>query len=203
MRPKMVMTFAFYGVSAALVLTLAIRAGQTLVPQTSNSQLIQDLVYGNRILYNEGVIDAFGHISVRDPQDPNRFYMSRGLAPSQVTSKDILHYDLQCNEIGRSGASGYGERFIHCGVYRARPDVKAVVHGHSPSLIVFGATKTPLRPIFHNGGFLGHETPVFDIREFAGHTDMMVTNNQLGDTLAKVLGKNAVALMRGHGQTVV
>ena len=203
MKIRILVAFALCAVSAALFLGSVKSAGQgTPLATPSKAQLIEDLVYGNRILYNEGVLDAFGHVSVRDPQNPNRFYMSRGLAPSQVTAKDILEYDLDCNIVSGEGR-GYGERFIHCGIYRARPDVKSVIHGHSLGLIPFGVTKAPLRPIFHFGSFLGSDTPVFDIREVAGDTNMMVTNNQLGDAVAKVLGDNPVVLMRGHGQTVV
>ena len=173
-------------------------------PQTL-AELHSDLIYANRILYNEGVIDAFGHISVRDPQDPTKFYMTTNVVPSLAVTKDILHYDMQCNALtgGRPNV-GYGERFIHCGVYRARPDVNSVIHGHSLTLIKFGVTNTPLRAVFLMGGFLGTAgIPIFDIREVNPKTNMMVSNNQFGDALSKALGNAPVALLRGHGQTVV
>ena len=196
--------FALCALAAVVFVMSPGLAGQAVAPAvTTKTQLIEDLVYGNRILYNEGVVDAFGHISARDAQNPTRFYMSRSLAPSQVTSQDILEYDLDCNTVGAPVAVGYGERFIHCGIYRARPDVRAVVHAHSLSLIPFGVTKTSLRPVFHMAGFLGTATPIFDIRDVAGPTNMMVTTNQLGDALAKTLGDHPVVLMRGHGDTVV
>lgn len=179
-------------------------SGQAVNVAKTKEQAIEDLVYGNRILYNEGVLDAFGHISVRDPTDPTHFYMSRGIAPSQVTTKDILKYDMQCNAIGAPPNTGYGERFIHCGVYRARPDVNVVIHAHSDTLIPFGLTRTPLRPVFLMAGFLGADpVPVFDIRDVAPDTNIMVTNNMFGDALAKALGKGPMVLMRGHGETVV
>lgn len=179
-------------------------SGQVVNVAKTKEQAIEDLVYGNRILYNEGVLDAFGHISVRDPTDPSHFYMSRGIAPSQVTTKDILQYDMQCNAIGAPPNTGYGERFIHCGVYRARPDVNVVIHAHSDSLIPFGLTKTPLRPVFLMAGWMGVDgVPVFDIRDVQPDTNIMVTNNMFGDALAKALGKGSIVLMRGHGETVV
>ena len=180
-------------------------AGRANAAPPTKAQVIEDLVYGNRILYNEGVLDAFGHISVRDPQNPSRFYMSRGLAPSQVTTKDILEYDLDCKALGVPNPNtGYGERFIHCGIYRARPDVRSVIHAHSPGLVPFGLTKGSLRPVFLMGGFLGTDpVPIFDIRDVAPDTNMMVTNNDFGNALAKALGNRPVVLMRGHGETVV
>lgn len=190
---------------ALLTVSLTV-AGQAAppAPQTT-AGLLEDLVYANRILQNENVIDAFGHISVRDPQNPSRFYMSTNLAPSMVTARDILQYDMDCNATtgGRPNV-GYGERFIHCGVYRARPDVNSVIHGHSLTLIKFGITRTPLRAVFLMGGFLGTAgIPIFDIRDVNPKTNMMVTSNPLGDALSKVLADRPVALMRGHGQTVV
>ena len=188
------------------LLTSAHVVGQQAAPRPqTTAELFADLAYANRILQNEGVIDAFGHISVRDPQNPQRFYMARNLPPSLVTTKDILQYDMQCNTIDApQGAGSYGERFIHCGVLRNRPDVNSVIHGHSLTLIKFGVTNTPLRAVFLMGGFLGTAgVPIFDIRAINPKTNMMVTSNAYGDALAKVLGKSPVALMRGHGQTVV
>jgi ribulose-5-phosphate 4-epimerase/fuculose-1-phosphate aldolase len=176
-------------------------------PQSSaageESTLIQDLVYANRILYDQGVIDAFGHVSVRDDKNPAQFLLSRSMAPGLVTTKDILEYDLQGVPIDPRGRAVYLERFIHAAIYRARPDVKAVVHSHSPSLIAFSVSGTSLRPIYHLSSFLGAGTPIFDIRDAAGMTDMLIRDNHLGDALAKVLGEKPVALMRGHGSVVV
>jgi HCOMODA/2-hydroxy-3-carboxy-muconic semialdehyde decarboxylase len=204
MKLKIVIIFALCAFPVALFLASPRAAGQAVNVAKTKDQAIEDLVYGNRILYNEGVLDAFGHISVRDPQDPTHFYMSRGIAPSQVTAKDILKYDMQCNAVDAPPNTGYGERFIHCGVFRARPDVNVVIHAHSLPLIPFGLTKTPLRPLFLMAGWMGTDgVPVFDIRDVAPDTNIMVTNNMFGDALAKVLGKSNIVLMRGHGETVV
>jgi HCOMODA/2-hydroxy-3-carboxy-muconic semialdehyde decarboxylase len=194
---------------AAFLLTLwlsfsAAKSPAQVVVATSRDQAVDDLVYANHILYNEGVLDAFGHISVRDPQDPARFYLSRNLAPSQVTRRDILQYDdVQCNTT--AGAAGsYLERFIHCAIYRARPDVNAVIHGHSPSLISFGATRASLRPLFGLAGWMGTAgVPTFDIRSVAGDSDLLISNNMLADALARSLGDRPMVLMRGHGETIV
>jgi len=204
MKFKIAIVVVLCALPAILFLVSTKSSGQAVHVATTKEQAIEDLVYGNRILYNEGVLDAFGHISVRDPEDPTHFYMSRGIAPSQVTTQDILQYDMQCNAIGAPPNTGYGERFIHCGIYRARPDVNVVIHAHSLSLIPFGLTRTPLRPVFLMAGFLGVDgVPVFDIRDVAPDTNIMVTNNMFGDALAKVLGKGPMVLMRGHGETVV
>ena len=178
---------------------------QTPQPSAANQQsaLIEDLVYANRILYDQGVLDGFGHVSARDEKNPTHFLLSRSMAPGLVTTKDILAYDLEGTPIDSSGRAVYLERFIHAAIYRARPDVKAVVHSHSPSLIAFSVTGTSLRPVYHLSSFLGSGAPIFDIRDASGMTDMLIRNNQLGDALAKVLGDKPVALMRGHGAVVV
>jgi ribulose-5-phosphate 4-epimerase/fuculose-1-phosphate aldolase len=172
-------------------------------PANQKSALIEDLVYANRILYDQGVIDGFGHVSVRDEKNPQHFLMSRSMAPALVTTKDILEYDADGAPIASSGRAVYLERFIHAAIYRVRPDVKAVVHSHSPSLIAFSVTGTSLRPVYHLASFLGSGAPIFDIRDAAGMTDMLIRDNHLGDALAKTLGDKAVALMRGHGSVVV
>jgi ribulose-5-phosphate 4-epimerase/fuculose-1-phosphate aldolase len=172
-------------------------------PSSQESALIEDLVYANRILYDQGVLDGFGHVSVRDDKNPQHFLLARSMAPGLVTTKDILEYDADGAPIDTAGRAGYLERFIHAAIYRARPDVKAVVHSHSPSLIAFSVTGTSLRPVYHLSSFLGSGTPIFDIRDAAGMTDMLIRDNHLGDALAKVLGDRAVALMRGHGSVVV
>jgi len=168
-----------------------------------NPQLIDDLVYANRILADQGVFDAFGHVSVRHAKNPARFLLSRNLAPALVTAKDILAHDLDGNPLDAGDRKPYLERFIHAAIYRARPDVQAVVHSHSPSVIPFGVTATPLRPVYHMSAFLGGGAPVFEIRQAAGMTDMLIRDNQLADALAKSLRENSVVLMRGHGDTVV
>jgi ribulose-5-phosphate 4-epimerase/fuculose-1-phosphate aldolase len=172
-------------------------------PSSQQSALIEDLVYANRILYDQGVIDGFGHVSARDEKNPQHFLMSRSMAPGLVTTKDILEYDVDGAPVDAAGRAVYLERFIHAAIYRARPDVKAIVHSHSPSLIAFSVTGTSLRPVYHLTSFLGSGTPIFDIRDAAGMTDMLIRDNHLGDALANVLGDKSVALMRGHGSVVV
>jgi ribulose-5-phosphate 4-epimerase/fuculose-1-phosphate aldolase len=170
----------------------------------ARAKAIDDLVAANRILADQGVLDGYGHVSVRDPEHPDRFLLSRSLAPEMVTAADILEHDLDGNVVAQSsGVNPFLERFIHAAIYRARPDVNAVVHCHSPSLIPFGVTAVTLRPLYHMSAFLVGGAPVFDIRTAAGDTDMLVRNAELGQALAKVLGPRAVALMRGHGAVVV
>jgi ribulose-5-phosphate 4-epimerase/fuculose-1-phosphate aldolase len=170
----------------------------------ANPQLIDDLVAANRILVDQGVLDGYGHVSARHDRDPSRFMMSRSLAPELVTAADIMEYDLDAEPVDPRGRSSYLERFIHGEIYRARPDVRAVVHDHSPSVIPFGVTGAPLRPLYHMSAFLAAGVPVFDIRAAAGgDTDMLVRTPDLGRALAQALGPRPVALMRGHGAVVV
>ena len=161
--------------------------------------LVGDLVYANRILYDQGVLDGFGHVSMRDPRSPERFLLARSMAPALVKAADILVYDRDGAPLNAGDRRVYLERFIHAAIYRARPDVLAIVHSHSPSLIPFGVTGTPLRPLYHMSAFLGAGAPIFDIRDVAGATDMLISDNQLGDALAKTLGDRTVVLLRGHG----
>ncbi|MBI3916447.1 MAG: class II aldolase/adducin family protein [Betaproteobacteria bacterium] len=166
--------------------------------------LIDDLVTANHILYREGVVDGFGHVSVRSATDPTRFRLSRSIAPDNVTAADIMEFDLDSEPIDPQGRRVYLERFIHGAIYRARPDVAAIVHSHSPAVIPFGVTGTPLQPVSHMGGFLGTATPVFEIRDAAGpETDMLIRSPELGAALARTLGSATFALMRGHGSVAV
>ena len=166
--------------------------------------LVDDLVTANHILYNEGVVDGFGHVSIRHPDDPGRYFLARSVAPAMVKREDILEFDLDSNAVDARGARPYLERFIHGEIYRVRPDVQAIVHSHSPSVIPFGATGTTIKPIFHLGGFLGSGTPIFEIRESGGNsTDMLIRSPQLGVALARTLGTASYALMRGHGSVAV
>jgi len=165
--------------------------------------LIEDLVAGSRILADQGVLDAFGHISVRHPKDPNRFLMSRSLAPALGTANDIMEFDLDANPVDPQGRALFLERFIHAQIYKARPDVMAIVHSHSPAVIPFGVTQTPLKALYHNSAFLAAGVPVFDIRKSAGMTDMLIRNNDLGKALAETLADKPVVLMRGHGDVAV
>jgi ribulose-5-phosphate 4-epimerase/fuculose-1-phosphate aldolase len=174
------------------------------MPQNASPALIDDLVVANHILVNEGVLDGFGHISVRHDQDPSRFLIARSMAPGLVTAEDIVVCDLDGTVHDAQGRKTYVERFIHSEIYRARPDVMAVIHSHSPAVIPFGVTGARLRPICHMSGFLGAQVPVFEIRHAAGEaTDLLIRNQALGQALAKDLGQSAVALLRGHGNVVV
>jgi ribulose-5-phosphate 4-epimerase/fuculose-1-phosphate aldolase len=165
---------------------------------------IADVVAANHILAGQGVVDGFGHVSVRDPIDPGKFLMARSMAPELVTAADVLVHDLDGNAPAPANVKLYLERFIHAEIYRVRPDVNAIVHCHAPSLIPFGATGVALRPLYHMSAFLGSGVPVFDIRKAAGGaTDMLVRTPDLGRALAKALGAHPVALMRGHGAVVV
>lgn len=174
------------------------------VPASRRDAVIGDLVTANHILAYTGVLDAFGHVSVRDPDNTERFVMSRDLAPAQVSADDLIMYDLDGKAIDKPNLHGHSERYIHAAVYRARRDVGAVVHSHSPSVIPFGMSPLPLRAVYHMAGFLAHGVPVYDIRKFFGDgTNMLVNNPERGETLVKVLGQLPVVLMRGHGDTVV
>ena len=174
------------------------------MPATANPELIADLVVANHILVNEGVLDGFGHITVRHDENPDRFLIARSMAPALVEADDILECDLDGTIHDTQNRRSYVERFIHSEIYRARPDVMAVIHSHSPAVIPFGVTGARLRPICHMSGFLGATTPVFEIRHSAGEsTDLLVRNQALGTALADVLGASAVALMRGHGSVTV
>ena len=166
--------------------------------------LIDDLVCANHILYNEGVVDGFGHVSARHPERPERFLLSRSIAPAIVTHDDIMEFDFDGNPVDAQGRRPYLERFIHSEIYRTRPQVQAVVHSHSPSVIPFGVTGVGLRPVYHLSGFLAGEAPIFEIRDAAGPpTDMLIRTPALGAALARSLGGAAYALMRGHGSVAV
>jgi ribulose-5-phosphate 4-epimerase/fuculose-1-phosphate aldolase len=157
------------------------------------------LVVANRILANENVVDAYGHVSVRHPDDPRRFFLARSLAPELVEPGDIMEFDLEGNPLGGDKRQPYLERFIHAAVYEARADVMSVVHAHAEDVLPFGITTAPLRPVIHSGSFMGAQVPVWDIRARFGDTNLLVTNIAQGRDLAKSLASNNVALMRGHG----
>ncbi len=167
-----------------------------------DTAMIKRLVLANHILYARGVVDGFGHVSLRHPTDTKVFLMSRSRAPALVEAADICVYDMHGEPLTEAAGPAYLERFIHSEIYRARPDVMAVVHSHSPSVIPFGATGQRLRPIFHMSGFLGSGSAHFDMRDSAGETDMLVRNPEQGKALAQALGTHSCVLMRGHGSTV-
>jgi ribulose-5-phosphate 4-epimerase/fuculose-1-phosphate aldolase len=165
--------------------------------------LIEDLVAAYRILAEFRIIDAYGHVSVRSDREPNRYLLARSLAPELVTESDIIEYDLDSNALDAGGRESVRERFIHGEAYRARPEVMAVVHNHSPTVVPFSVTGVPLRAIFHMAAFVGLGVPTFEIRDFEKGTDMLVRSAGLGKALAGVLGDKPAALMRGHGAVVV
>ena len=167
----------------------------------ASAALIEDLVAASRILANEGVLDAYGHVSARSDKRPERFIMSRSRAPALVTAADLMELDADSEAVGDQ-RKGFIERYIHGEIYRRRPEVMAVVHSHAPSVIPFGVTKTRLRPIYHMGSFLWSGAPVWDIRKVRDDNDILVRDRPLGAALAEALGGCNCVLMRGHGMTV-
>ena len=165
--------------------------------------LLHDLVVANRVLAYHGVLDAFGHISFRHPENPQRYFMSCSRGPGNVTRADLLEFNLDSEPVDQRGRAMYAERQIHGKAYQARPDVNSVCHNHSPATIPFGVSDVPFQPIFHMGAVIGHQVPVWDIADEFGPTNLLVTTPASGASLAKTLGLGRVVLMRGHGATVV
>ena len=165
--------------------------------------LIDDLVAASRILAHHGVLDAWGHVSIRHPTNPERYLLSRARAPALVSAADIMEFDLESNPVDQRDRRMFLERFIHGSAYRARADVNAVVHSHSPTVIPFTVTDEPLKAISHIAAFLADGCPCFEIRDVGLTRGLLVTNNKQGAALAKTLGDRPVALMRGHGNLVV
>ena len=161
--------------------------------------VLADLAAASRILVAQGVVDGFGHVSLRHPGAPDRYLMARSIAPALVTVDDLIEYDLESNPVNAQGRGSFLERFIHGQIYRARPDVNAVVHSHSPSVIPFGLVNVPMQATFHNAAFLAAGVPVFDIAERFGATDMLVGSNEKGMALCELMGTHDVVLMRAHG----
>ena len=166
---------------------------------TDLDRVLADLVIANRILAHEDVVDAYGHVSVRHPADPKRFFLARSLAPSMVGREDIMQFDLEGRPLEGDARQPYLERFIHAAVYEARPEVLAVVHAHAEDVLPFGISGAPLRPVIHSGSFMGEQVPVWDIRDKFGDTNLLVTSMPQGRDLALRLGAHNVSLMRGHG----
>jgi HCOMODA/2-hydroxy-3-carboxy-muconic semialdehyde decarboxylase len=181
----------------------AAQAGQPAAAAPPAPKLIEDLVAAYRIIAQQGVVDAYGHVSARHDRDSGRFYMARAVAPALVTADDLIEYDLDSNPVNAKGRAQFAERFIHGEIYKVRPDVKAVVHAHSPSLVAFGVSTVPLTPVYHMAGFIGDGLPIFDIRDDAGITNMLVNDGRKGHALAAVLANRPAVLMRGHGVVVV
>ena len=169
----------------------------------SLDEALADLVAANRILAQHGIVDGYGHVSLRSPHKPDHYLLSRAIAPEAVTADDIVEFDLNSQPTHRTPEL-YLERFIHGEIYRARPEVRAVVHNHAPSLIPFSVAAMPLRPVYHMAAFVGQGIPIFEIRDTAGEaTDLLIRSPALGRALATSLGDKPAALMRGHGATVV
>lgn len=167
------------------------------------SAVLHDLVVANRILAHEGVVDGYGHVSVRHPERADRFFVSRSRSPELVELDDLMEFDLDCNPIDQRGRTMYGERQIHGGVYRARPEVNSVVHNHAQEVIPFTIVKSAkLRAVIHSAGGIGTDIPIWDIHDRFGDTDMLVRTMEQGADLASCLGHRSVALMRGHGCVV-
>src|ERR1700740_294418 len=188
------------------VLSLLAMAAHAQAPSPISGvppELLDDLALGSRILAEFGVVDAFGHVSARSPANPSHFLMSRSLAPALVTADDIMEFDADGNAVDARGRQVFLERFIHAEIYKARPDVMAIVHAHSPGVVPFSVSKTPLRPLFHNTAFLAAGVPVWDIAKDFGVTNMLVADNAKGKSLAATLGDKSVVLMRGHGDVTV
>ena len=199
-------------IQGGLILALTVLSGLAEVraqtpdgnaPPVNKAAVIDDIVIGSRVLAEFGVLDGFGHVSARDPANPNHFLMARSLAPALVTADDIMEFDLDGNAVDARGRALFLERFIHSEIYKARPDVMAVVHSHSPGVIPFTISQVPLRAVFHNAAFLAAGVPLWDIRKDFGETDMLVRNPAIGKSLALALGDKPVALMRGHGDVAV
>jgi len=174
----------------------------TRKPPAAKPDLLLDLVAANRILATEGVLDGYGHVSVRSDRHPDRFYMSRSVAPQLVTVADLMEHGPDSEPVG-DDRKPYLERFLHGEIYRQRPDVMAIVHSHSDAVIPFGVTKSALKPIYHMASFLWSGVPVFEIRKTRAENDLLIRDAELGRDLAGSLGKCSCVLMRGHGMTVV
>ena len=160
---------------------------------------VNDLVIANRILAHEGVVDAFGHVSMRHPHDANKYLLSRARSPELVEHDDILEFSLNSDVVGSRSGRPYLERFIHGAIYEANPEIMAVVHSHADDVLPYSVSSVPMRPVIHTASECGHHIPVWDIRDKFGETTLLVTNQEQGRDLARELGKHRVALMRGHG----
>jgi ribulose-5-phosphate 4-epimerase/fuculose-1-phosphate aldolase len=194
---------------AAMTVQSKSQAPQGQAPQSgdTNEARIEDLITASHILANEGILDSFGHATVRSVTNPSHFFMPRAMPPALVSRADIVELDLDCKPVTPNAPRLNGERYIHCEIYKARQDVQSVIHTHDLAVIPFGLTNTPLRPVVAQAGFLPKETPLFEVRDAYGpaatERGMLVLNSALGKALAAKLATNPVVLMRGHGETVV
>jgi len=170
---------------------------------TALDSAIDTLVVANRILGHEGVVDAFGHISVRHPENPERYLLSRSRSPELVEAGDIMEFDLDSNPIDLRGRTIYSERSIHGCIYKSRPDVTSVCHSHAHALVPFTVTETEIRPIWVMSGAIGDKVPIWDIRDdFPDEGTMLVVNDAIGDSMARALGQGRALLLRGHGAVI-
>ena len=186
--------------------SIAASVADTAAPgPAADPALLADLVTANHILFDQGVVDAFGHVSVRHDKKPDRFLLARNMAPGDVTAQDIIEFTLDGEPVNAAGRRVYLERFIHSEIYREYPDIQAVVHSHSHSIVPLSVVKsTPLRAVFHMAGFIGEGAPVFEIRDVAGTgSDLLIRDNRLGQALARCFESSDIVLMRGHGSTVI
>ena len=167
------------------------------------TEQLQDLVAAYRILAAHGVIDAYGHVSLRSPRNPQRYFLARSIAPELVDVGDLIEYDLDSRPLDDGGRDSVNERFIHGEIYRARPEVMCVVHNHSPSVVPFSVSGVPLRALYHMASFIGDGLPNFEIRDVRQGTDLLIRDAALGKALASTLATKPAALMRGHGAVVV
>lgn len=168
---------------------------------TVDRAVLEDLAAASRILVDQGVFDAAGHVSMRHPHRADRFLMSRSLAPELVSADDIMEFTLDCEP--QDGRKPFIERFLHGGIYKKREDVMAIAHGHSAAVIPFGLVNTPMRATYHNAAFLAAGVPVFDIRDRFGSTDIVISTAEKGAALADALGDKHVLLLRAHGFVAV
>jgi ribulose-5-phosphate 4-epimerase/fuculose-1-phosphate aldolase len=205
-------TSARFSTAAAVFVMLALtfraqaQTSISALPTDTDAARIADLITASHILANEQILDSFGHASVRSAKNPNHFYMPRAMPPALVSSADIVELDLDCRPVTPNAPRLNGERYIHCEIYKARPDVQSVIHTHDLAVIPFGLTGEPLRPVVVQAGFLPAETPLFEVRDAYANAPvhgMLVTNATLGHALADKLGPNPAVLMRGHGDVVV
>lgn len=197
----MVFRFLICGVLLASLLP-AQNPSTSARPSTGVFAVIEDLVTANHILANEGVLDGYGHVSMRNPVNPNHYFLARAGAPGLVTAADIVEYDLDSNAVQNTAVTGYTERFIHGEIYKARPEIMAVVHCHCSEVIPFADTGVPLQPMHHMGWFIGQGVPVFEIRNTGGETDMLIRTPALGKAVAEALDGKLAVLMRGHGAAI-
>lgn len=189
--------------AAGLALAVATAAQTAKSAPANNALIVDDLVVANRILANEGILDGLGHVSARSLTNPSRFFEARDLAPGLVNAADILEYDLDGNPVNPKAPPSVRERYIHAAIFKARPDVMAVVHSHMPSVLPFTDSTVPLRPMYHMASFLLAGAPVWDIRKVQAHVGMLVDDNKSGASLAQALGNRTIVLLRGHGAAIV